>query len=488
MNASSLSSVPLPTPALLIGDRRVTESSGGTIEHVFAATGRADPPFPIAGAAEIDAAVRAASSAFDVWRRVGADRRRDLMLRLADLVETHGDELVALSIRDSAFPITVAGLGPSRAAGGLRYYAGWADKIGGEVVPTWFGPAFDYAVFEPYGVIGVFGTWNTPVYNIGLTIAPALAAGNTVVLKPSELAPYAYTRFGELCLEAGLPPGTVNVVVGGAEAGEALVRHPGVAKIHFTGGGATGRRVAELAAQSLKPVDLELGGKSANIVFPDADLQAAVTVSVGAVIGGSGQTCITAGRMLVHRSILDEAVELAVSSSRAAVLGDPFDPSTTMGPVITEPALHRMLGMIERARDAGGTVCSGGARAGGDLASGYYLEPTIVRDVAPEAELSQVEVYGPVLAITPFDDEDDAIRLANGTPFGLSAYVQTNDISRAHRMVAALQAGSVYVNGRGGLPPAVPFGGVKESGYGRLGGLEGVRAFMHTKNVWIGLR
>jgi aldehyde dehydrogenase (NAD+) len=484
---NSLASIELPNPALLIGDQRVTESTGGTAQHVFAATGRPDPPIPMAGEAEIDAAVQAATSAFTVWRALGLDQRRDLLLRLADLMDEHSDELIALSIRDSAFPLKVAGLGPSRGSGGIRYYAGWADKIGGEVVPTWFGPAFDYSVYEPYGVVGIFGTWNTPVYNVGLTIAPALAAGNTVVLKPSELAPYAYLRFGELCLEAGMPPGTVNVVVGGPVAGEALVRHPGVAKIHFTGGGPTGRRVAELAAQSLKPVDLELGGKSANIVFPDADLEAAVAVSVGAIVGGSGQTCITAGRMLVHRSILDVATELAVATSREAVLGDPFDPSTTMGPVITESALQRMLGMIARARAAGATVCAGGDRVGGDLASGYYLEPTVVSNVDPQAELSQVEVYGPVLAITPFDTEEEAIRLANGTPFGLCAYLQTNDLKRAHRMIASFESGSVYVNGRGGLPPAAPFGGVKASGYGRLGGAEGLRTFMQTKNVWIGL-
>lgn len=487
MSTSPLADVLLPEPVLLIGDQRIAESSGGTAQHVFAANGRPDPPIPLAGADEIDAAVKAATTALGVWREMPADRRRDLLLRVADLIDAHADELIALSIRDSAFPLKVAALGPARGAGGFRYYAGWADKVGGEVVPTWFGPAFDYSVYEPYGVVGIFGTWNTPVYNVGLTIAPALAAGNTVVLKPSELAPYAYLRFGELCLEAGLPPGTVNVVVGGPAAGEALVRHPGVAKIHFTGGGLTGRRVAELAAQTLKPVDLELGGKSANIVFPDADLAAAVSVSVGAIVGGSGQTCITAGRMLVHRSIADAATELAVASSRAAVLGDPFDPATTMGPVITESALERMLGMIDRARDGGATVSAGGTRAGGDLAAGYYLQPTVVSGVQADAELSQVEVYGPVLAITPFDTEEEALALANGTPLGLSAYVQTNDLGRAHRMAAALEAGSVYVNGRGGLPPAVPFGGVKESGYGRLGGHEGLRAFMRTKNVWIGL-
>jgi len=484
---SPLAEFPLPDSALLIGGDRVSTSSAGTAVHYFAATGEPDPPIPIAGAAEVDRAVAAAREGFRAWAGCSPDRRRDALFHLADLVIEHGDELIALSIRDSSFPIPVAKLGPERAAGGLRYYAGWADKIGGEVVPTWFGPAFDYAVEEPFGVVAIFATWNTPVYNVGLTIAPALAAGNAVIVKPSELAPYAYLRFGELCLEAGLPAGAVNVLPGGAEAGRELTLHPGVDKVHFTGGGPTGRTVAALAASVLKPIDLELGGKSANLVFPDCDLEDAVRTSMGAIIGGSGQTCITAGRMLVHESVVDQAVDIAVCFAESAVVGHPFDPATTMGPVISNPARERMLGMIGRARDEGAKLCAGGGRPEGAPEGGFYIEPTVLRDVDPQSQLAQEEVYGPVLAICSFATEDEAVAIANGTPYGLSAYVQTDDVKRVHRVASRLQAGSVYVNGRGGLPPAVPFGGYKQSGYGRLGGREGLRAFLQTKNVWIGL-
>jgi aldehyde dehydrogenase (NAD+) len=492
MTPSLLADIPLPVPSLLIGSDRITESSGGVAIHHFSATGLADPPLPVAGQREIDLAVAAATAGARDWGGLSPDRRRDTLIRLADLVERHADELTALSIRDSGFPVRVASLGPSRAAGGLRYYAGWADKIVGDVVPTWFGKAFDYAVSEPYGVIALFATWNTPVYNIGLTVAPALAAGNALVLKPSELAPYAYLRFGELCLEAGLPPGTVNVVIGGAEAGTALIRHPGVAKVHFTGGGETGRRVAALAAEHLKPIDLELGGKSANLVFPDADLERAVAVSVGGITGGSGQTCITAGRMIVHESVIDEVLAIAQEQVARRVIGDPFDPDTTMGPVITEAARTRILSMVERAQSQGATlraggVAVGGVAVGGELAEGYYLEPTLLSGVGADNDLTTTEVYGPVVAISTFATEVEAIEMANGTPYGLSSYIQTSNLSRAHRIAARMRAGSVYINGRGGIGPGMPFGGYKESGYGRLGGREGLMSFMQTKNVWIAL-
>ncbi|SDG38341.1 aldehyde dehydrogenase family protein [Pseudonocardia oroxyli] len=486
MTHTPLAEVPLPAPGLLIGTDRLAESSGGSAVHRFPATGAADQPVPMAGAREIDLAAAAAAEGAARWQALTPDRRRDALLRLADVVDEHGDELVALSIRDSGFPLRIAALGPSRAAGGLRYYAGWADKIVGDVVPTWFGPAFDYAVSEPIGVIGVFATWNTPVYNLGLTVAPALAAGNAVILKPSELAPYAYLRFGELCLEAGLPPGLVNVLPGGAEAGTALVEHTGVGKIHFTGGGTVGRRVAALAAEHLKPIDLELGGKSANLIFPDADLERAVAVSVGGIHGGSGQTCITAGRMIAHESVVDEVVEIARKQIAQHVLGDPFDAATTMGPVITEAARTRILGMVDRATTEGAELCAGGSATavGG---AGYFVEPTLLAGVRPDSELAQTEVYGPVLSLSTFRTEDEALALANGTPFGLSSYLQTRDVGRVHRMAAQLSSGSVYVNGRGGIGPGMPFGGYKESGYGRLGGREGLMTFMQSKNVWISM-
>jgi acyl-CoA reductase-like NAD-dependent aldehyde dehydrogenase len=260
-----------------------------------------------------------------------------------------------------------------------------------------------------------------------------------------------------------------------------------VDKIHFTGGGPTGRTVAALAASVLKPIDLELGGKSANLVFPDCDLEDAVRTSMGAIIGGSGQTCITASRLLVHESVVDRAVEIAVKLAEAAVVGHPFDPATTMGPVISAAARDRMIGLIQRAQAQGAALCAGGSAPDDVPVGGFYLSPTVLRDVDPQSDLAQTEVYGPVLAISSFSTEDEAVAIANGTPYGLSAYVQTDDLKRAHLVAARLQAGAVYVNGRGGLPPAVPFGGYKESGYGRLGGREGIRAFLQVKNVWMGL-
>lgn len=472
-------------PVLIIGDERLSAASGGYFEHRYAGTGEVNGIVPLAGAAEVDRAAKAAAVAFTEWSGWTADRRRDALLRLADLVDARADELIALSMRDSAFPHAVAKLGPSRASNGLRYFAGWADKIQGEVVPVWPGEAMDFTIPEPYGVVGIFGTWNTPVYNFGLAIAPALAAGNSVILKPSEYAPFAYQRFGELALEAGLPAGTLNVLAGGPEAGEALLRHPSVAKAHFTGGGETAHRILEVAASSLKPVDLELGGKSANIVFPDANLPQAVAVSLGAITGGSGQTCITAGRMLVHESVYEDVLDIARVAAQSVVLGDPFDAEVTMGPVISSAAYQRINGMIEKGRAEAIRFWPGGT-VPPELSGGYFVPPAIFADVEQTSDLFQHEVFGPVLTVSPFRSEEDAVAQANATAYGLSAYVQTTDLDRALRVAHVLESGSVYVNGRGGLPPGAPFGGVKSSGFGRLGGYEGIATFTRKKNVWIG--
>jgi aldehyde dehydrogenase (NAD+) len=476
-----------PQPVLIIGDERLSTASGGCYEHRYAATGEVNGVIPLAGAAEVDRAATTAVIAFTEWSRWTADRRRDALLRLADLVDAHADELIALSLQDSAFPHAVAKHGPDRASSGLRYFAGWADKIEGEVVPVWPGHALDFTLPEPYGVVGIFGTWNAPVYNFGLAIAPALAAGNSVILKSSEYAPFAYQRFGELALEAGLPPGTLNVLTGGPEAGEALLRHTSVAKLHFTGGGQTAHRILEVAASSLKPVDLELGGKSPNIVFPDADLPQAVAVSMGAIIGGSGQTCITASRMLVHESVYEDILDIAREVARSVVLGDPFDTDVAMGPVISQAAYDRINGMIDEGR-AATTRCWADGVITSDLGGGYFISPAIFADVDPTNRLFQQEVFGPVLTVTSFRSEQDAVAQANATAYGLSAYLHTADLDRALRVAHAIESGSVYINGRGGLPPGAPFGGVKHSGFGRLGGYEGIAAFTRKKNVWIARR
>jgi acyl-CoA reductase-like NAD-dependent aldehyde dehydrogenase len=487
--ASTLRPPAADLPAgLLIGGELVKATAGGVFHHVYPATGESDPPIPLAGAADIDAAVSNAASAFEEWSAWTADRRRDVLLRFADAIIAYKEELAAISVRDNGVPITVHSFAPHMAAGGLRYFAGWADKVGGQVAPMWPAPALDYTLDEPYGVVGLIVPWNTPVMNTGLTVAPALAAGNCVVIKPPELAPFALLRYGQIALEAGLPPGVLNVVAGGPAAGEALVAHPGVGKIHFTGSGPTAQRVLETAAAALKPVDVELGGKSATVVFPDGDVAAAVGLAIrSGVVTASGQTCLAPTRLLVHESRYEEAVGLAVELAGKARLGDPFDPNTDLGPVVTAAARDRILSAIEKARDDGAEVLTGGHAAAGALSQGFYMEPTVVGRVDITSELAQQELFGPVLAVSRFGGDDEAVGMANATAYGLGAYVFTNDLKRAHTVAKRMQVGNVYVNGFPGLPPAMPFGGVKASGFGRLGGIEGLRSFLRTKNVWIGL-
>jgi aldehyde dehydrogenase (NAD+) len=477
----------LPEPGLLIGDQRVSDTSGGRFQHVYAATGKPTAEVPLAGAAEIDQAVRAARAALPVWRAMTADARRDAMLRFAELLREHAAELGMVSIVDNSAPSMTAMPGPYVAADMFSYNAGWADKIGGDVIETWPVPALDYAKDEPYGVIGVIIPWNGPVYSTGMTVAPALAAGNCVVIKPPEQAPFAVLRLGDLFLEAGFPPGVVNVVTAGPEGGEALVRHDGVDKIHFTGSGATARRILSAALETLKPVGLELGGKSANIVFADANLEEAAGQAISGIVNLSGQGCINGTRVLVERPAYEQLVELASTFLSGVVVGDPTDESTLFGPVINEAACRRILGVIEQAKARGARLVTGGERIGGDLADGYYVAPTVFADVDNSSSLAQDEIFGPVLAMMPFDTEAEAVALANDSPYGLAAYIQTNDLRRAHRVSAALDVGNIWVNGFMGIPVSAPFGGVKQSGFGRLGGITGIREFTRTKNVWVAL-
>jgi acyl-CoA reductase-like NAD-dependent aldehyde dehydrogenase len=319
-----------------------------------------------------------------------------------------------------------------------------------------------------------------------MTLAPALAAGNCVLLKPPELAPFAAIRLGELFLEAGFPPGVVNVVTAGPEGGDALVRHPGVDKVHFTGSGATAKKILANALETLKPVGLELGGKSANLVFADADLQNA---ALQGVLGmqGSGQGCINGTRVLIERSVYEEVLQLMQGIIATLPVGDPAVETTFFGPVINQAAVDRIMGMIDEAKSTGARVVSGGERLGGDLADGYFIAPTVFADVANTSQIAQNEVFGPVVAALPFDSEDEAVAMANDTAYGLAAYVQTNDLKRAHRVSAALTAGNIWVNGFFGIPAGAPFGGTKQSGYGRLGGRDGIREFTRPKNVYVAL-
>ncbi len=478
----------LPNPGLLIGDRRVAMASGGGFEHVYAANGQPTGYVPLAGAKEMDEAVAAARRALPAWQKMPRDRRRDLLLAYASLLDSNRDRLSQLNVIDNGTPLSLAQYMPTKAIDLFRYNAGWADKIGGDVVPTWPAPAFDYTRQEPYGVVAILIPWNGPITAIGMTAAPALAAGNCVVIKPPELAPYTALEMGQLFLEAGFPPGVVNVVPAGPAGGEALCRHPDVDKIHFTGSGATARKILASALENLVPVGLELGGKSANIIFADADLEQAIPHTIAAVASLSGQGCVLGTRVLVQRAIYHDVVERVVEAVKALSIGDPLKSSTRIGPVVSSTACARIMDTIGRARSEGdGRLVLGGQRLSGDLADGYFIAPTIFADVDNSSLLAQNEIFGPVLAIIPFDDDEEAVRLANATAFGLAAYVHTNDLRRAHTMAAELIAGNVAINGSMANPISAPFGGVRQSGFGRLGGIEGIREFSRPKNVWMAM-
>lgn len=459
-----------------------------THAHIYPASGQPNATVTLADAAEIDRAVTAAGEAQREWVALTVDRRRDLLIDLADVINQHLDELAALNVQDYAVPISFAG-NAILLERFLRHFAGYVDKPHGSSTPV--NGSFDVNLIErePYGVVGIIAPWNGALVVAGSCVAPALAAGNAVVFKPSELAPLAALRFGELCLEAGLPHGLVNVTPAAAESGDALVRHPGVGKIHFTGGEATARAVLRSAAANLTPVVTELGGKSANIVFADADLDAAAVMAAHqGPLMQSGQSCACASRLLVHDSVYDTFVEKFLAVIGHARVGDPLDPAVTFGPVISQPAVDRILGVINSAvADGSGELLSGGRRLGGDLAPGYYIEPTVFGEVDNSSQLAQTETFGPVVSLIRFRDDAEAVRIANDSRYGLNAFVHTRDLQRAHRVARQLQAGSVWVNTFSDMAPQGPYGGYKQSGFGRTGGLDGLYEFLQIKNIRIGM-
>lgn len=478
----------LPCHPLIIGDAREEAGHGETVAHVYPGNGQVTREFRMASAEDLDRAVAAARKALPEWKAMPGDRRRNLFMKLADALEARSAEFATSLIAENGGVAQYAPFMGYDAAQKFRYFGGWADKIHGRTVPMWGAPAHDYVSYVPYGVVGAIVPWNGPLFAATMVMAPALAAGNCVVLKSPDLAPYSPLKLVEIMLETGFPPGVVNVVAGGADVGEAMVSHAGIDKIQFIGSDRTARAVLANAAQSLKPCGLELGGKSAVIVFDDADLGAAAQKGISGAVSANGQGCVNGTRLLVQRGIYDQFLEALKAVAGHIVVGDPMDQGTMMGPVITEQALQRISGMVERGVDQGGRLVCGGERMGGDHADGFFLPVTVLADVGNDSEIAQQEVFGPVLVVTPFDDEDEAIALANGTDYGLGAYVHTQSLRRAHHVTSQLDAGMIHVNGAGeAMQPNCPFGGFKHSGHGRLGGEEGLHAFLQPKNIWMGL-
>lgn len=479
------------TKHLFINGRHEPARSGKTFQTINPATGKVLAEVADGGAEDIDLAVKAARRAFEgPWSKWRPAERQGAMLRLAELVDLHYEELATLDTLDLGNPITRTMANRKRAVALLRYYAGLATSTHGETIQSSFMPhdSLTYTLKEPVGVVGAINPWNGPSGMAIWKLCPVLATGCTMVLKPAEQAPLSPLRLAELCMEAGIPEGVFNVVTGHGGAGAALAEHPGVDKIAFTGSTEVGRKIVRASAGNLKRLSMELGGKSANIVFADADMDLAVPGAAMAVFANTGQVCVAGTRLFVQRSIFDEFTERVAAYARTLRVGDPLDPETQMGPLVSAEQLDRVCGYLDIGREQGARALTGGARLmEGAYADGFFVPPTVFVDARDDMRIAREEIFGPVVTALPFDTIEEAIARGNDSEYGLGGGVWTRDLNTAHRIGKGLRTGTVWVNCYNVLDPAVPFGGYKMSGFGRESGNEHIQEYFETKAVMVKL-
>jgi aldehyde dehydrogenase (NAD+) len=470
---------------LLIDGKRLPPGTGEYSININPATEAPIGLVAQGSAQDVDTAVKAARAALKVWNGMRAAERGRILMRLSELLREHQDEIVALESLDAGKPLgAVKRQDVPAAIDTLAYYAGWCDKINGQVVPV-RPDALTYTVREPVGVVGAIVPWNFPLM-IGMwKIAPALACGCTLIVKPAEITPMSALRVGELALEAGVPPGVLNIVTGkGRVVGDAIVAHPDIDKVTFTGSPSVGRGILQGAAGNFKRVTLELGGKSANVICPDANIDNAVRAAASGIFFNTGQVCSAGSRILAHRDIYDDVVERLAARARSIKVGDPAQHDTTMGPLVSAAQMKTVLDYVEIGRNEGASIVTGGARIG---QKGFFVEPTVFANVGHDMRISQEEIFGPVASVVRFDDEEDAVRIANGTVYSLAAGVWSADIGRVHRVAHALKAGTVWINTYGYTDVRLPWGGSGDSGFGREHGDVAIENFTEPKAIWLAI-